>query len=208
MDALPLAGLLGLGALHGINPGMGWLFAVAKGLQERQRRAVWRAVGPLAAGHALGIGLTLLVASMAGLVLEPAKLKWIVAALLLAMGVRHLVRPTHLSAGGMRIGPRDIAAWSCLMSLAHGAGLMVVPLVLAGGHASHVHVHHAGMTGALDAPMLATLAHTAGYLGVMALVSLVVYEKLGVRFLRRYWFNLDALWAGALVVTAGVMLLQ
>jgi hypothetical protein len=207
MSALPLAGLVGLGALHGINPGMGWLFAVAKGLQERDRRAVWRAVGPLGAGHALGIGVTLLVASLAGQVLDPARLKWLVAALLLGTGLWHLVRPTHLSAGGMRIGPRDIAAWSFLMSLAHGAGLMVVPLVLAGGHAPHGHVHHASMAGALDAPALATLAHTAGYLGVMALVAFVVYEKLGVRFLRSYWFNLDAVWAVALVVTAGVVLL-
>lgn len=205
MDAMSLAGLLGLGALHGINPGMGWLFAVAKGLQERRRRAVWHAVVPLAAGHALGIGATIAVAMMAGLALEPAKLRWVVAALLLATGAWHLLRPTHLSAGGMRIGPRDIALWSFLMSLAHGAGLMVVPLVLASGGAHAAHVHHASMAGALDVPALATLAHTAGYLGVTALVAIVVYEKLGVRFLRTYWFNLDAAWAVALVVTAGVM---
>jgi len=205
MGAMSLAGLVGLGALHGINPGMGWLFAVAKGLQERERRAVWRAVGPLAAGHAAGIGATLLVASIAGLVLEPAKLKWVVAALLLATGVRHLVRPTHLSAGGMRIGPRDIATWSFLMSLAHGAGLMVVPLVLAGRPAPHAHLQHATLVGALDAPAVATLAHTAGYLAVTAAVALLVYERLGLRLLRSYWFNLDALWAVALVVTAVVV---
>ena len=112
MTVLSLAGVLGLGALHGINPGMGWLFAVAKGLQERQRRAVWRAVGPLAFGHALGIGVTIAVAMLAGLALEPTKLKWLVAVLLLGTGLWHLVRPTHLSAGGMRIGPRGIATWS------------------------------------------------------------------------------------------------
>lgn len=209
MNALSLAGLLGLGALHGINPGMGWLFAVAKGLQERQRRAVWRAVLPLAAGHALGIGVTIAVAMMAGLALEPAKLRWVVAALLLATGVWHLVRPTHLSAGGMRIGPREIALWSFLMSLAHGAGLMVVPLVLAGkGEAAqHAHMHHASLAGGLaELPgVVATLTHTFGYLTVTALVALVVYERLGLRMLRSYWFNLDALWAVALVVTAGVV---
>lgn len=209
MDTLSLAGLLGLGALHGINPGMGWLFAVAKGLQERQRRAVWRAVGPLAAGHALGIGATIAVAMMAGLALEPAKLRWLVAALLLATGAWHLLRPTHLSAGGMRIGPRDIALWSFLMSLAHGAGLMVVPLVLAGdpGATQHAHVHHASIASGLDGMpgVVATLAHTLGYLAVTALVALVVYERLGLRMLRSYWFNLDALWAVALVVTAGVV---
>jgi hypothetical protein len=207
MDTLSLAGLLGLGALHGINPGMGWLFAVAKGLQERQRRAVWRAVVPLAAGHALGIGATLAVAALLGLALEPARLKWLVAALLLATGAWHLVRPTHLSAGGMRIGPRAIATWSFLMSLAHGAGLMVVPLVLAGDGGHQAHAHHASLAGALtDVPAVAaTLTHTAGYLAVTALVALVVYERLGLRLLRSYWFNLDALWAIALVVTAAVV---
>ena len=205
MSFLSLAGVLGLGALHGINPGMGWLFAVAKGLQERQRRAVWRAVGPLAFGHALGIGVTIAVAMLAGLALEPAKLKWLVAALLLGTGLWHLVRPTHLSAGGMRIGPRAIATWSFLMSLAHGAGLMVVPLVLGrdGGMEHQAHVHHASLVG--GPVVTATLLHSAGYLAVTALVAIVVYERLGLRLLRSYWFNLDALWAVALIVTAAVV---
>ena len=204
MDALPIATLAGLGALHGLNPGMGWLFAVAKGLQERRRRAVWGAVIPLAAGHALGIGATLAAALLAGVALDPATLRWLVAALLLGAGIKHLVRPSHLSAGGMRVGPRDIARWSFLMSIAHGAGLMVVPLVPARG--AGVHVHHASLAGALDVPAVgATLAHTAGYFLVLLLVAVTVYERLGLGLLRRYWFNLDALWAGALVVTAVVV---
>ena len=205
MSFLSLAGVLGLGALHGINPGMGWLFAVARGLQERQRRAVWRAVGPLAFGHALGIGVTIAVAMLAGLALEPANLKWLVAALLLGTGLWHLVRPTHLSAGGMRIGPRAIATWSFLMSLAHGAGLMVVPLVLGRDEvmAHQAHVHHASLIG--GPVVTATLLHSAGYLAVTALVAIVVYERLGLRLLRSYWFNLDALWAVALIVTAAVV---
>ena len=205
MTVLSLAGVLGLGALHGINPGMGWLFAVAKGLQERQRRAVWRAVGPLAFGHALGIGVTIAVAMLAGLALEPTKLKWLVAVLLLGTGLWHLVRPTHLSAGGMRIGPRAIATWSFLMSLAHGAGLMVVPLVLGRDEVMEhpAHVHHASLIG--GPVVTATLLHSAGYLAVTALVAIVVYERLGLRLLRSYWFNLDALWAVALIVTAAVV---
>jgi len=205
MTVLSLAGVLGLGALHGINPGMGWLFAVAKGLQERQRRAVWRAVGPLAFGHALGIGVTIAVAMLAGLALEPARLKWLVAALLLGTGLWHLVRPTHLSAGGMRIGPQAIATWSFLMSLAHGAGLMVVPLVLGRDKVMEhqTHVHHASLIG--GPVVTATLLHSAGYLAVTALVAIVVYERLGLRLLRSYWFNLDALWAVALIVTAAVV---
>ncbi|HMU62477.1 MAG TPA: hypothetical protein PKA66_11895 [Gemmatimonadales bacterium] len=207
VEALPLAGLLGLGALHGINPGMGWLFAVAKGLQERRQRAVWHTVIPLAAGHALGIGVTVAVALLAGFALDPARLKWVVAGLLLATGAWHLVRPTHVSAGGMRIGARAIATWSFLMSLAHGAGLMVVPLVLAGGDAGvhAVHAHHAAAGLAPSPGITATLVHTLGYLVVTTVVAVVVYERLGLRLLRRYWFNLDALWAVALVVTAVVV---
>lgn len=206
-DAVQLAGLFGLGALHGINPGMGWLFAVAKGLQERSRREVWRAVVPLAAGHALAVGATVTVALIVGVAVEPARLKWVVAGLLLATGIWHLVRPTHVSAGGMRIGPRAIATWSFLMSMAHGAGLMVVPLVLAGGAGDAMggHAHHAAAGLALPPELAATLVHTGGYLVVTALVALVVYDRLGLRLLRRYWFNLDALWAFALMVTAAVL---
>jgi len=206
-DWLPLAGLLGLGALHGLNPGMGWLFAVARGLQERRRRAVWRAVVPLAAGHALGIGVTVAIALVAGRALDPARLKWVVAGLLVGTGAWHLIRPTHVSAGGMRIGPRAIAAWSCLMALAHGAGLMVVPLVLAGGEvaAGSPHAHHATLALTSSPGVTATLVHTVGYLAAMTAIALVVYERLGLRLLGRYWFNLDAFWAAALVITAIVV---
>jgi len=202
-----LAGLFGLGALHGINPGMGWLFAVARGLQERSRREVWRAALPLAAGHALAIGATVTVALIVGVALDPERLKWTVAGFLLATGLWHLVRPTHVSAGGMRIGPRAIATWSFLMSLAHGAGLMVVPLVLAGAGVDKraVHAHHAASGMVVSPELAATLVHTAGYLVVTVLVALVVYDRLGLRLLRRYWLNLDALWAFALILTAGLL---
>lgn len=199
--------LLGLGALHGLNPGMGWLFAVALGLQEGNGRAVWRALPPLAAGHAAAIAVAVALAGLAGLVIPPDALRWIVASLLLALGGSRLVRARHPRWGGMRVGPRDVAIWSFLMAAAHGAGLMVLPVLLEAQAPATVHAHHAGsapITGgaAPDDAIAATLAHTAGYLLVCGIVAAVVYRRCGLRWLRRGWVNLDAVWAVALVVTA------
>jgi hypothetical protein len=127
---LPWLALAGLGALHGINPGMGWLFAVALGLQERRGAAVWRALPPLAIGHGLAIAVVVALAAVVGLVLPLGWLKWSVAGLLLAMGVYRLFRHGHPRYGGMQVGPLQLTIWSFLMASAHGAGLMVLPIVL------------------------------------------------------------------------------
>jgi hypothetical protein len=121
--------LLVLGVLHGVNPGMGWLFAVALGLQEEDGRAVWRSLGPLALGHALAVAVALAVAALVGLVIPLASLRWVVAGALFGMGVLHLRRHRHPRWGGMRVGPRDLVIWSFLMASAHGAGLMALPFV-------------------------------------------------------------------------------
>ena len=214
---LPWLPLLALGAAHGVNPAMGWLFAVGRGLQERDRRAPWRALGPLALGHALAIGAALLVATTLGRVVPLDWLRWIVAAALLGVGIDGLVRHRHVRLGGMRASAWELTTWSFLMASAHGAGLMVLPVVL-GAAASPptvaTHHHAAALGGAHAAPMLAAfggadavgvaapLVHTLGYLVVTAALAVVVYEKVGVRILRRAWINLDVLWAAALVVAA------
>lgn len=211
--------LLLLGAVHGINPAMGWLFAVALGLQERRRGAVWGALLPLALGHALAIAAALAAAATLGAVLPPAVLRWLVAAALLATGARALVRHRHPRWGGMRASARDLTIWSFLMASAHGAGLMVLPFMLGrtasgAAHEAHeaggAHLAHAALTHATLSPATllptaaigATLAHAAGYLLVTGVVAVVVYERLGLRLLRRAWVNLDLIWAAALVVTA------
>ena len=213
-DAFALPALLALGALHGINPAMGWLFAVALGLQEQARRAVWRALLPLAAGHALAVAAAIAVGLALGRVLAPEDLRWGVAAALCGAGVFHLARHRHPRWGGMRVGMRDLAIWSFLMASAHGAGLMALPFVLgaaAGGgvHAARAAAGHASHAAAVPAlaggPLLglaATAVHTAGYLAVTGIVAVVVYEKLGLRLLGRLWFNVDRVWAGALIATA------
>ena len=215
---LPWLSLFALGAAHGVNPAMGWLFAVGRGLQERDRRALWRALGPLALGHALAIGAALLLAATLGQVLPLRWLRWMVAATLLAVGVDSLVRHRHVRLGGMRATARELTTWSFLMASAHGAGLMVLPLVLgaAAPPAAALHHHHAAMSsGGHAVPALAAglggvdviavaapLVHTLGYLAVTVVLAVVVYERVGVRILRRAWVNLNAVWAAALIGAA------
>jgi hypothetical protein len=182
--------LLALGAGHGINPAMGWLFAVALGLQRGSRKAVWGALGPLALGHAAAIAAAVVVAGAVGLVLPFAALRWITAASLVGLGAYRLLRARHITYGGMRANGRELAAWSFLMASAHGAGLMVLPLVL--GHAA-ASMEHGGL--------LAALVHSAGYLLATGVIAAIVYERIGLGFLRRGWINLDLVWAVALVVT-------
>ena len=210
--------LFALGAFHGVNPGMGWLFAVARGMQEGRRAEVWRALLPMGVGHALAVAAAVAIATLLGAALPLAALRWAVAVLLIGLGARRLVRHRHPRLGGMRVGTSGLTAWSFLMATAHGAGLMVVPVLLGGdaapAHASHAahaalaggHGAHAAATGAggLEAALAATAIHAAGYLLVSALAAAIVYEKLGLRFLRTGWLSVDLLWAVALIATGGV----
>lgn len=224
-ESWPWLALLALGAWHGINPGMGWLFAVALGLQERRGRAVWRALPPLAAGHALAVGAAIAVGALLGLAIPGAAMRWIVAAVLLAFGVYRLFRHGHPRYGGMRVGAGQLAMWSFLMATAHGAGLMVLPFLLGpaarggvvGGHAGHAvppgggpgahgtagaEAFRAGFSAEQISGLMAAVVHTAGYLLVTGLVAWLVYRKLGLRRLRQLWWNLDLVWAIALIATA------
>src|SRR5262247_3417738 len=136
--------LVGLGAFHGINPGMGWLFAVALGLQEKSQRAVKRALLPIALGHALSIGVVVLVVGLLQAVLPEQVVRYLCAALLGVFCLWRLVRARHPRWVGMRVGFRDLMLWSFLMASAHGAGLMLVPLLLGWSPAAHMtHAHHA-----------------------------------------------------------------
>src|SRR5689334_11784054 len=191
-----------LGAYHGINPGMGWLFAVARGMQEHRTRAVAWSLPPIALGHALSIGVVVLIARLAQVALPLMYIRIGVAAALVGLGAYKLIRSRHFRWGGMQVGFRELTIWSFLMASAHGAGLMVLPVVLAGPHA-----HHHGMSQAAASGVWSTLIHTLGYFSVTAAVALLVYQILGLAMLRRAWFNLDLVWAIALVVTGLVALL-
>ena len=200
-----------IGAYHGINPGMGWLFAVALGMQQGSARGVWRALPPIALGHAAAVALILLTALLAGLVVPLDELKAAVALILIALGLRKLWRHRHPRFGGMQVGLRDLVVWSFLMATAHGAGLMVLPFVTpssAARGAGHEHASHmaaAGM-GVATAGVFALGVHTLAYFTAMGLAAWIVYRRLGLGVLRRAWINLDWMWAGALVVTGAVVL--
>ncbi len=193
-----------LGAYHGINPGMGWLFAVARGMQEHRTRAVAWSLPPIALGHALAIGVVVLIAQLAQVAIPLLYVRIVVAATLVGLGVYKLVRSRHFRWGGMQVGFRDLTIWSFLMASAHGAGLMVLPVVLA---ASDPHAHHMSAAADASSGVWATLIHTLGYFTVTAAAALLVYQKFGLAMLRRSWFNLDLVWAIALVVTGVVALL-
>ena len=212
--SLPWVSLLVLGAVHGINPAMGWLFAVARGLQQRDRRAVWRALGPLAIGHALAIAVAVLIALALGQMLPLRWLRWGVAATLAAVGIDGLVHHRHVSLGGMRVNARELATWSFLVASAHGAGLMVLPFVLGAAESHDTAFHHhatpmltAGFSAVEPVGLMAALIHTAGYLAVTAALAVVVYERAGLRILRRAWINLNVLWSAALIAAAAMTLL-
>jgi hypothetical protein len=202
-----------LGAYHGVNPGMGWLFAVALGMQHGSARAVWQALPPIALGHTAAVGLVLVTAAVVGLVLPLAALKIVVAMALTTLGLYRLWRHRHPRYGGMQVGFRDLSVWSFLMASAHGAGFMVLPFVMpspaALSAASHTHAAHmaAMSTTAAAADGVAVAIHTLAYLVVMTTVAWLVYRRLGLSLLRTAWINVDWLWAGALVVTGvGVLL--
>ena len=195
-----------LGAFHGANPGMGWLFAVALGLQERRGRAVLQALPPIALGHAVSIGLTITVLAVAQIALPLPQLKWLVAVLLVAFGIYKFWRPRHPRWVGMRVGFRDLTLWSFLMATAHGAGLMLIPVFLLGVAAAHSdHALHAQLAPQSWATYATGVGvHTLAMLVTTGTIAALVYWKLGVAILRQTWFNLDRCWAGALVV-AGVL---
>jgi len=197
-----------LGAYHGINPGMGWLFAVALGMQEKSSKAVVRSLAPITLGHALAIGVVIGLAGLLRIVLPLNYLKIGVAAGLVALGIYRLVRNRHFRWVGMQVGFGELTLWSFLMASAHGAGFMVLPVVLGLPSLSMTAGHHAHMAGLQDplTGLAATLVHTLGYLTFTALIALVVYQKLGLALLRKGWFNLDLVWAAALIVTGLVAL--
>jgi hypothetical protein len=204
--------MLLLGAYHGINPGMGWLFAVALGMQERKGSAVARALVPIALGHALAIGIVVLAAAFLGMALPREAIRYPVAALLFGLGIYSLVRHHHPRWVRMQVGFRDLTLWSFLIATAHGAGLMVLPVLLGSSTVEAPaqmagHNHTSGAASPLAA-LLATAVHTTAYLAVTGLIAWAVYSNFGLAILRKAWLNLSLVWSAALVVTSAVTLLM
>ncbi len=199
----PWATLVVLGLYHGVNPGMGWLFAVGRGLQERRRSAVLGALVPIALGHELSIVLVVVAVALTQAFVPPHTVRLVAALALIGFGVYTLARPrAHPRGFGMRVGMAGLAAWSFLMSSAHGAGLMLAPVLLGLPVADRYgDLGQVGLTAALAASV-----HVVAMLAAMAAVAVVVYEKLGLGLLRRGWFNLDLAWSVVLLAAGAATL--
>ena len=202
----PWLALAGLGAFHGLNPAMGWLFAVALGLHRQSRAVVLEALLPIALGHTLSITLVALAVIALGIVVDPGVLRRLAGALLLGWALYHwLYGSRHRARFGMQTGMIGLAAWSFLMAGAHGAGLMLVPvlipLCLAAAPARELTA-----SGSFEIAIAAIAVHMLAMLLVTAALAVVVYEWVGVAILRRAWINLDLLWSAALVATGLILL--
>jgi len=201
----PWLALAGLGAFHGINPAMGWLFAVALGLHRGGRAVVLEALVPIALGHALSIAVVALAVVALGFVVDPDVVHKLAGGLLIGWAIWHqLYGSRHRARFGMQTGMAGLAAWSFLMASAHGAGLMLVPvlipLCLAASPARELTA-----SGSLEVALAAVAVHTAALLLVTGAVALAVYDWVGVAILRRAWINLDLLWSAALVATGLIL---
>ncbi|MFG1804435.1 hypothetical protein ACGFI4_30235 [Micromonospora carbonacea] len=199
--------LAGLGAFHGLNPAMGWLFAVARGLQERSRRVLLASLPPIALGHLASVGVVAALVTATRSVAASTAVAVTGGVLLVGFGLWRLLSRRHFRWAGMRLSNAQLAGWSFLMSSAHGAGLMLLPVLLAepvagGGHAGHLTAAPAGALPGLAAAGV----HTVAMFGVALAAAVAVYEVLGVGVLRRAWFNVDRLWAGVLVAAGLVTL--
>jgi hypothetical protein len=196
-----IAVLAGLGAFHGVNPAMGWLFAVARGLQERSQAALCWSLPPIAAGHLGSVTAVAVVVTVTGSVLASSVVAIAGGVLLVGFGLWRLLSSRHFRWVGMRLSHRELAGWSFLMSSAHGAGLMLLPVLVVGSGSAH-HSVPAG-TGAMTG-LAAVALHTLAMLLTAGVVALLVFHVFGVGVLRRAWFNLDKMWA-AVLIGAGVV---
>lgn len=213
----PWIALALLGGFHGLNPAMGWLFAVSHGLQERNLRAVVTALGPISLGHAAAIAGIAIPFGLMQVVVPREALLILGGSVLIGYALYKVAtRFRHPRWVGMRIRPAELAGWSALMAAAHGAGLMLIPALAhltsasqPAAMAAGPHHHHHPSTEPADSLAVAAGAvalHTLAMLAVMALLAIVVYQWVGVDILRKAWINLDLLWIGSLFVAGGITL--
>jgi hypothetical protein len=205
MRGWEIGALLALGAFHGLNPAMGWLFATWTGLQQRSRGALVAALGPIAAGHALSMALTLLVVEELRVVASDTSIRIAGAVALLAFALWRVVSShRHARWVGMRLKRRELALWSFLMSTAHGAGLMLIPIAVGvGARPSGNMIMPSSLT-----PLAGAVGiHTLAMIAVAGAIAIGVYQFFGVGILRRGWLNLDRIWPYALGAGAAATLL-
>ena len=212
MNLAPLVTLVVLGAYHGLNPAMGWLFAVSRGMQEGSQRGVLRSLLPIAIGHELALIVVAAVVLLAAEIIDPEALHIAAAVVLFSFGIFRFVKPrAHPRWTKMRVNNRELTLWSFLMSSAHGAGLIIAPVLIGIGSASAAsdpedHVPATADVASFAVSGVGLVLHVAAMIAVMAVIAVVVYEKLGVAVLKKAWLNTDQLWASVFIVAAVITL--
>ena len=213
-DISPWLVLVALGAFHGLNPAMGWLFAVALGLHEKSRSVVLISLIPIALGHAAAIAVVVYAVVGLGMAIDEETFRILSGVLLIAWGAYHLLfGHRHRVHIGLKTGLLGLAAWSFMMATAHGAGMMLIPVLMPLEHAAMLdhageHAHHMPATASLWIATLAVIVHSLAMLVVTGAVALVVYQWVGLDFLKRGWINLDVIWSAALIGIGFWMLLS
>ena len=191
------------GIYHGVNPGMGWPLAVSSALMDRRPSSLYKALLALGLGHLL---------AMAAILLPFSVLVWLsqwqreiqvgAACLVIGLGLYLLVNRRHPRFLA-RVPPSKLALWSFLVAMAHGAGLMLVPIYLGICRTVETDAGHAAaqdlMGGTAGLALLVALVHTGAMMLSGGTLALGVHRWLGLKFLQKSWFNLDLVWALSLV---------
>jgi hypothetical protein len=198
------------GLYHGVNPGMGWPLAVSAGLMERSSRALVAALWPLSVGHLLAMLVVLLPFGLLVTLVEWQRQIQIGASLLvIGFGIYRLVNRRHPRALG-RIRPTQLGLWSFAVAIAHGAGLMLVPIYLGLCQTSDLDRGHEAAGALIDANLgmavLVSVVHSVAMMTAGGLSAWLVYRYLGLKFVSRTWFNLDATWAVSLILVGALSL--
>lgn len=204
------AAIVASGLYHGFNPGMGWPLAVAAGMMDRNARALLAALVPLSAGHLLAMLVMLLpFAMLLALVQWAPQIQVAAGLLVVGYGALRLVYPRHPRMLA-RIRPAQLALWSFVVAIAHGAGLMLVPIYLGLCESAGLDTGHeaaATLVGAnLGMALIVSVVHSLAMIAAGGSAAWLVYRYLGLQYLSRSWFNLDTVWAVSLIVVGAIAL--
>jgi hypothetical protein len=203
----PWIAVVSLGLFHGVNPAMGWLFAVALGLHRRSQKVVLMSLVPIALGHAAAVCAVVIAVLTLGAVLDTTILARLAGiTLLLFAGWHAMFGHRGRLRVGMQSGLIGLLLWSFLMANAHGAGVMLVPAVIPICLSASA-THYFTASGSVGITLAAVGIHTIAMLAMIATIALATYKWVGVAFLRRGWVNLDIVWTLALIVCGIEMLI-
>jgi hypothetical protein len=204
------AAVIASGVYHGMNPGMGWPLAVSAGLMQRSPRALFAALAPLTLGHMLAMLLVLLPFSLLiALVQWQREIQIGASVLIIAFGIFRFVNRRHPRVLA-RIKPTQLALWSFAVAVAHGAGLMLVPIYLGLCRGADLNAEHVAagalIRGDIAMAVLVSIVHSIAMIAAGGILAWLVYRYLGLKFVSLSWFNLDATWAVSLIVVGSISL--